>query len=91
MYQYDVYDTAKSQTIIDAPRYNAWNAYQSLRDQIMNQNPEALYIMAAGPVGKVLTYDLTKIGRRALDLGHLAKDYNIVMGNKTDYKDFYKD
>ena len=90
VYQYDVYDTARSQTIFYAPRYNAWSAYKELRDLMLSQNPDALYIMAAGPVSKVIAYDLTLSGRRALDLGHLAKDYNAMLTN-IGWKTFFKD
>ena len=81
VYNHDIYDTARSQTVIYAPRYQAYDAYAVLREQLMNQDPDALYILTAGPVSKLLILDLVKVGRRALDLGHLAKDYNLYCDN----------
>ena len=78
-YQFDVFDTAASQTIYFAPRYQAWSEYRSLKNLLLNEDPSKLFILSAGPVARVLAYDLMKEGRRALDLGHLAKDYNLYM------------
>lgn len=83
IYDYDIYDSARSQTIILAPRYNAWSAYSSLKKRIMEEASTKLYILACGPTCKVLVHDLLKVGRRGLDLGHLAKDYDSFMGNKS--------
>ncbi len=33
-------------------------------------------VLMAGPAAKVWASDLTKVGFRALDLGHLAKSYD---------------
>lgn len=81
VYDYDVYDTARNQTIIYAPRYQAYQQYQVLLTELMSERADKLYILSAGPVAKLLTYDLTRSGRRALDLGHLAKDYDLYMKN----------
>lgn len=77
VYEYDVYDTSRSQKIHLAPRYNAWDEYEGIKAKLLEEDPSALYILAAGPISKVLAYDLAKEGRRALDLGHLAKDYDL--------------
>ena len=91
VYKYDVYDTAKSQKVFYAPRYQAWSAYSKLKETLMNEDPNSLYILSAGPVAKVLTYDLVRAGRRALDLGHLAKDYNMFKQNETVKGSFFVD
>ena len=48
----------------------------------MEEDPSSLYILAAGTVSKMLVLDLTLAGRRALDLGYLAKDYNLFAGKR---------
>ena len=90
VYAVDIYETAKSQTIYYAPRYNAWSDYQNLKTTILKEPPDKLFILAAGPVGKILAYDLMLLGRRALDLGHLAKDYNAYMTNSS-ARGFFRD
>ena len=87
-YQFDVYDTARSQTIIFAPRRNAYASYQMLEEQLMSYPSTYLFILAAGPVSRALCFALFQNGRRALDLGHLAKDYDCFCRqspNKTFY------
>ena len=90
IYTADIYETAKSQTIYYASRYNAWSDYQELKTALLKEPPDKLFILSAGPVGKVLSYDLMRLGRRALDLGHLAKDYNAYM-TKSPNRHFFRD
>ena len=90
VYDYDIFDVAKSQKVIFAPRTHAWSAYDELYKQLLAEPADKLYIFTCGHVGKVLTYDMAKLGRRALDLGHLSKDYDAYYGKKS-LKDFYKD
>ena len=89
-YQYDVYDTARSQTIHTVPKFETWKEYTRIKKVLMDESPDKLFILAAGPTATVLTYDLALAGRRALDLGHLAKDYDYYMLKKIP-KRFYWD
>ena len=89
-YKYDIYDNARSKIEILAPRYQAWNSYEELKKRIFAEDERKLYILTAGVVGKVIAYDLVQSGRRALDLGHLAKDYNEYMSQTPD-SNFYVD
>ena len=79
VYKYDVYDTARSQTVYIVPRYQAWNAYDEAKEKLFKHKKDILFILTAGPLSRVLAYDLAKTNRRALDLGHLAKDYDLYM------------
>lgn len=80
-YEYDVYDTARSQKVLYAPPHNSWYKYNEIKAQLMKEDPNSLYIISIGHLSKVLVYDLVKENRRALDLGHLAKDYNCYKKN----------
>ena len=90
-YEYDVYDSAATQKVIYAPRYQAWDAYLRLKHELLDEPEDSLYVLSAGPVAKVLTYDLTLAGRRALDMGHLAKDYNMYRSMIVPDNSFYDD
>ena len=81
VYQYDVYDTARSQTVLYAPPSQAWSEYPKLLKDLLMYDRDKLYILAIGPVATVLASDLNSLGRRALDLGHLAKDYDYYRRN----------
>ena len=89
-YKRDIFDTALSRTILYAPRYQAWTSYRALKEKIFQEHEVDIYIFTCGVVGKILTYDLSKSGRRALDLGHLPKDYDYYYGNGL-RKDYYID
>lgn len=81
IYDYDVYDTAKSQKVLYAPPNNSWVKYNEIKNALMKEDPKSLYIISVGHISKLLVYDLVKENRRALDLGHLAKDYNCFKKN----------
>ena len=90
-YIFDIYDNARTQTIILAPRYHAYSVYQKLKDKLLAHGSDKLFILTAGPVSRLLAYDLAMSGRRALDLGHLAKDYDYYMrGVNPDNFHFYE-
>lgn len=78
-YDYDVYEYAKSQRIFFAPPKNAWEKYDEIKEILMKEDANALYILTIGVTSVVLVMDLVNEGRRALDLGHLAKDYDCYM------------
>lgn len=78
-YEYDVYDTAKSQTVYYGLARNSWSKYKEYKNLLMKEDPNKLFIISLGHLSKILVYDLAMKGRRALDLGHLAKDYDYYM------------
>ena len=49
IYQFDVYDTAKSQKIYYAPRSNGWSAYPVLKETLLNEDDNKLFILTCGP------------------------------------------
>lgn len=44
--------------------------------RLKGYDKDFIHILMCGPTAKVLVVDLTDMGFRALDLGHLAKDYD---------------
>lgn len=90
VYDYDIFDNVRSIKIIYAPPKQTWNYYDEIKDKVFNEDKDKLYILAIGPVSDILAYDLMKDGRRALDLGHLPKDYDAYKKDNYDY-DFYMD
>lgn len=79
VYEYDVYDSARSQTVYYGLANNSWSNYLEYKNLLMNEDPNKLFIISLGHLSKILVYDLAMEGRRALDLGHLAKDYEYYM------------
>ena len=82
-FKYDIYDSARSQTFIYVNNSGAWSEFGRIKEEVYRHSKDNLFILAAGPAGKVLAYDLFLNGRRALDLGHLGKDYNLYKTHQT--------
>ena len=83
MYDHDINNSARAQLIIYAPPSYVWIQYAQLKQILMRQDPEKLDSLAAGSVSKVLGYEVFKAYWLVLDLGHLAKAYNVYYGNKS--------
>lgn len=84
-YDNDVFDNARSVKIYyGLPQYS-WPKYEEYKELLLKEDPNKLYILTLGHLSKLLVYDLVKEGRRALDLGHLPKDYEYFKkGTMTD-------
>lgn len=79
--QYNIFDCAKSIGYIYGPFKNAMDKYDELLEKAKKISMDSLIILILGPTAKILAYDLHNLGYRVLDLGHIAKDYDLVMKN----------
>ena len=77
--KHDIFDNAASIIKIEGPSTNAWSHYDSILGKVMNAAKNKMVFVILGPAGKVLVYDLVKSGVRAIDVGHIAKDYDRFM------------
>lgn len=77
--EYNIFDSAKSIEYQYAPSINAFDNYDEIFKNAQTIDKNRMIIIILGPTAKVLTYDLAIRGYRALDLGHIAKDYNAYM------------
>lgn len=76
---HNIFDNAKSAEYIYTPSKNAFTDYENIFTQSMKCDKNKLFIAICGPTAKVLCWDLHANGRRALDLGHIAKSYDWYM------------
>lgn len=74
--EYDVFENASEVSYIYGPTENAFDSYDILKEQVSNVKNDNILIFALEPAGKILAYDMYKLGYRVLDLGHLIKDYD---------------
>ena len=74
--KYNIFDNAKTIDYVFVPPVNAYDEYNYIYSSIKKYNTSYLIILMCGPTAKVLAYELTKDGYRALDLGHLMKAYD---------------
>ena len=78
-YVHDIYDNAKSVKYLYAPKSHAFEHYDEILTAAKLESKECLFIIVLGPTATILAYDLAKLGFQALDMGHLAKDYDWFM------------
>lgn len=76
---YNIFENSKSIDYIYAPSRNAFDKYDELLAKSLEYSKDKLFIIILGPTANILAYDLANTGYRALDLGHIAKDYNAYM------------
>lgn len=74
--RYNIFDNASEIAYFQIPSKNAYENYKKIYSSIKKYERDTLVILMAGPTAKVLADDLSKDGYRALDLGHLMKDYD---------------
>jgi glycosyltransferase family protein len=68
----DLFDNAKSIKRIICPATNAFKKYYEIYNYIVeNITKDNLLLCSLGPTATILSYDLSKLGYRILDIGHL--------------------
>lgn len=72
----NIFDCAKSIEYQFAPSLNAFEKYDELLAKAKQISKNKLIIIILGPTATVMAYDLALAGYRALDFGHIAKDYD---------------
>ena len=80
----DLFSNAKSIRRIIGPSENAFDNWKELLYEAEKIEKSALFILALGPTATVLSYELAKVGYRALDLGHIDVEYEWFL--KHDYQ-----
>ncbi len=75
-FRFNIYDNAKTVEYIEAPAQNAFRVYEQIFKEICCIDRSKLIVLVLGPTATILAHDLANEGYQALDLGHLAKDYD---------------
>lgn len=71
----DLFNNAKSIHRIIGPSRNAFSKYDELLNSIQKHAQNRLVILMLGPTAKLLVEDLSELGIRAIDLGHIDSEY----------------
>jgi glycosyltransferase family protein len=80
----DFFSKCYSVRRIIAPGINAFHKYEDILEAVVkNWDKDEIVLIALGPTATVLAYDLTKLGIRALDLGHIDVEYEWCLMNAT--------
>lgn len=91
---YNIFENAKNIIYEYAQSKDAYDEYENILEGCKKYPQDKLFIIILGPTATVLAYDLSELGYRALDFGHIAKDYDYYMKNierdKKSINDFFK-
>lgn len=79
----DLFAGANSVERILCPPNNAFERYEQILGISKQINKDRLILVALGPTGKLLTYDLVKMGYWVLDVGHIDSEYEWFLMNAT--------
>lgn len=71
----DLFDSAKSIKRILGPSTNAFKKREQIIEKVKEIRNHELVIIALGPTATVLAYELSKIGIRSIDIGHVDIEY----------------
>lgn len=90
---YNIFECSNSLEYQYAPSINAFDKYKEIFINAKKIDKNKLIIIILGPTATILAYDLAKEGFRAIDIGHIAKDYDAykkkVLVNSKIIKDFF--
>ena len=81
-YGNNLLDNAASIRRILAPTQNAFSVYEKVLNAVLKIEKDELILIALGPAGKVLVYDLTELGYQAVDVGQVDIDYEWYKAGK---------
>ncbi len=71
----DLFDNAGGIRRILGPAENAFSKYQEILGACLQQEKDALFLLALGPAATILACDLCKAGYQAVDIGHIDLEY----------------
>ena len=74
---YNIFDNARSVEYLYGPSRNAFEEYDDILSRALQIDKSKLILTILGPTATILAYDLALKGYRALDLGHIAKSYDM--------------
>ncbi len=77
--QYNIFDNAKKIHNVWVPNKHAWSENDRVLSEVSTLPKETLIILMCGPAATVWADDLSKMGYRALDIGHVLKGYDFFM------------
>lgn len=78
-YNHELFDNKSSAQVVLGKSVDAFSEYEILLNKIVaqvNAVKSPLVILSLGPTASVLAYDLSKMGIRSLDIGHITNMYD---------------
>ena len=80
----DLFNNVRSIKRIICPSHHAFSKVDVIQQFILDHAAGRLILLMLGPTAKILAYRLSRLGYRALDLGHIDSEYEwMQMGAET--------
>lgn len=80
----DLFNNVRSIKRIICPSHHAFSKVDAIQQTVLNHAAGRLILLMLGPTAKILAYRLSRLGYRALDLGHIDSEYEwMQMGAET--------
>lgn len=71
----DLFNNVNSIKRVLCPAKNAFAKYNKILDEVKKHDRSDLILIALGPTATILSYDLSKLGYQAIDIGHIDIEY----------------
>mgnify|MGYP002622510592 CR=1 FL=1 len=78
----DLFDNAIDIVRILGPAIDAFDRYDDILHEALQQDKDRLVLIALGATATVLAYDLSREGFQALDIGHIDIEYEWMLAGK---------
>lgn len=76
-----LFDNINEKSILEVESMNAFEQYEFILEQCCKRDKNSLFLLAIGPTATILSYDLSRLGYQALDIGHLPNSFEQYLGN----------
>ncbi len=79
----ELFDNVAGTRFVHSMPVNAYTDLPRLMDELKREDPDLLYLIALGPAGTLVTAQLARMGRWAIDVGHISASWaNVFAGGK---------
>ena len=78
-----LFDNIKASRFVYSTPVNAYADLPRLMDLLAAEDDQQLFLVALGPAGTLVTAWLSRMGRRAIDVGHISNSWETVFAGGT--------
>ena len=71
----ELFDNVKATKFVYSTPVDAYSDLPRLMRVLEDENPEQLFLLSLGPAGTLVTAWLAKMGRWAIDIGHISDSW----------------
>jgi glycosyltransferase family protein len=76
----EIFNNIESKEVIHVAPTSAFDNYDEIYQRCLGLEQDTLFLVAAGPMATVLSFDLSRNGFQSIDVGHLPNSYDEFLG-----------